>query len=58
MVWAIMAVAARWSEDQRVLWNGWGSETTGGLPEVEDPATGDLEWASAGWRFFLRSLGD
>ncbi|KAL5485496.1 hypothetical protein ACEPAI_8138 [Sanghuangporus weigelae] len=55
VVWAVMAVASRWSDDRRVLWEGWGSEKNNDVPKVEEAAE-ELEWASAGWRFFLRSL--
>lgn len=57
VVWAAMAIASRWSDDRRVLWDGWGSEKSEGLPKVEETAE-EPEWASAGWRFFLRSLGE
>ena len=54
VVWCMMAVAARWSDDRRVLWDGWGSPSDGSKMEDDDER---VEWASAGWRFFLRSLG-
>ena len=54
VVWCMMAVAARWSDDRRVLWDGWGSPSDGSKMEDDDER---VEWASAGWRIFLRSLG-
>ncbi|KAI5118928.1 hypothetical protein M0805_003752 [Coniferiporia weirii] len=57
VVWCLMAIGSRWSQDRRVLWDGWGSESGAAWQsETEDASDEDLEWASAGWRFFLRSL--
>ncbi|KAH8107479.1 fungal-specific transcription factor domain-containing protein [Phellopilus nigrolimitatus] len=56
VVWALLAIGARWSQDRRVLWDGWGAEARKEPPECETSDEKDVEWASAGWRFFLRSL--
>lgn len=54
VVWAALAVASRWSEDRRVLWDGWGAPTdvAGQTGEAHE-----VDWGSAGWRFFFRSSG-
>lgn len=50
----MMANGARWSDDLRVLWDGWGKSSDGSQTEEDGEC---VEWASAGWRFFLRGLG-
>lgn len=57
VVWCCMAVASRWSTDIRVLWAGWGAPGNAGGEEAVKKEGEEEEWASAGWRFFLRSLG-
>ena len=59
VVWACMAIASRWSSDPRVLWDGWGSPSSDSSEENagKEKDDGGEEWAGAGWRFFLRSLG-
>ncbi len=54
VVWCVIAVGARWSEDRRVLWDGWGS---GGNKATHPGDNNEMDWASAGWRFYLRGLG-
>lgn len=55
VIWAMLAVASRWSEDRRVLWDGWGSGNAVDVAKMKDE---EIEWASAGWRFFHRSMGE
>lgn len=58
VVWCMMAIGSRWSQDRRVLWDGWGSDVGGDSGDKRIKREENEEWASAGWRFFLRSLGE